>query len=217
MLFIERMIEIIIKGILIGLFISIPLGPIGMLCMQRTLNRGRRYGIATGLGATASDLFYTVVALFFIGFVLDFLEDKKMIIQIIGSIIVIIFGTFIHRSNPSRQPIPDHRNNETLLNDFLSSFILTLSNPLILFVLIALFARFDFLDNNTTMFLNVIGLLSILVGAFLWWSTLTFLVSKFRKSLSYRSLKLMNRIIGIVIISLGSCGILYNIIKILTI
>lgn len=215
--FIQKMIEIILKGILIGLLVSIPLGPIGMLCVQRTLNRGRRYGIATGLGATISDLIYTVIALFFIGFVLDFLEDKKMIIQIIGSIIVILFGTFIYRSTPSRQPIPDHRNKETLLNDFLSSFILTLSNPLILFVLIALFARFEFLNNSTTLFSDLIGLLSILAGALLWWSVLTFLVSKFEKSLTYRGLKMMNKILGISIIVIGLFGILYNIITIMAI
>lgn len=209
------MIEIVIKGIIIGLFVSVPLGPIGMLCVQRTLNRGRRYGIATGLGATTSDLIYTIVALFFIGFVVDFLEDKKLIIQITGSIIVIIFGIFINRSNPSRQPMPDQRKHETLMNDFFSSFILTLSNPLILFVLIALFARFEFLDNNTTFFINLIGLLSILGGAFLWWSVLTFLVSKFRNRLSYRGLKMMNRIIGIIIIVIGSFGILYNVINML--
>lgn len=210
------MIEIIIKGILIGLFVSIPLGPIGMLCVQRTLNRGRRYGIATGLGATTSDLIYTIIALFFIGFVVDFLEDKKLIIQITGSIIVIIFGIFIYRSNPTRQPIPNQRTNENLANDYISSFILTLSNPLILFVLIALFARFEFLNENTTLFLNVIGILSILGGAFLWWSVLTYLVSRFRDRLSYSGLKLMNRIIGIIIIVIGVFGMLYNIIKILT-
>jgi len=208
------MIEIIIKGILIGLFVSIPLGPIGMLCVQRTLNRGRRYGIATGLGATTSDLIYTIIALFFIGFVVDFLEDKKLIIQITGSIIVIIFGIFIYRSNPSKQPIPNRRTNENLANDYISSFILTLSNPLILFVLIALFARFEFINESTTLFLNIIGILSILGGAFLWWSVLTYLVSRFRDRLSYRGLKLMNRIIGIIIIVIGIFGMLYNIIKI---
>ena len=63
------MIDTVIKGIVIGLFISIPLGPIGMLCIQRTLSRGRKYGIATGLGATSSDLLYTLVTLFFLSFV----------------------------------------------------------------------------------------------------------------------------------------------------
>lgn len=204
------MIETIIKGIIIGLFISVPLGPIGMLCVQRTLNRGRKHGIATGLGATMSDLIYTIVALFFVGFVVDFLEEKKSIIQIIGGLIVVFFGIFIYKNNPTRQPIPSHNNNSSIMSDFFSSFVLTLSNPLILLILIALFARFEFLDKETTAFNIVTGILSILGGAYLWWNTLTFFVGKFRNKLSYSGIKLLNRIIGIVIIAIGAFGTLYS-------
>lgn len=208
------MIEIIIKGIVIGLFVSVPLGPIGMLCVQRTLNRGRKYGIATGLGATTSDLFYTIIALFFISFVVDFLEMHKLVIQLIGSLVVIGFGIFIYKSNPSTQPVPNQKSNNSVAGDFFSSFILTLSNPLILFILIALFARFEFLNKSTTVFLNVTGILSILGGAFIWWSVLTFFVSKFRNRLNYTGLKLLNRIIGIIIMVFGIFGIAYNLVKI---
>jgi threonine/homoserine/homoserine lactone efflux protein len=204
------MIETIIKGIIIGLFISVPLGPIGMLCVQRTLNRGRKHGIATGLGATMSDLIYTIIALFFVGFVVDFLEEKKSIIQIIGGLIVVFFGIFIYKNNPTRQPIPSHNNNSSIMSDFFSSFVLTLSNPLILLILIALFARFEFLDKETTAFNIVTGILSILGGAYLWWNTLTFFVGKFRNKLSYSGIKLLNRIIGIVIIAIGAFGTLYS-------
>ncbi len=204
------MIETIIKGIIIGLFISVPLGPIGMLCVQRTLNRGRKHGIATGLGATMSDLIYTIIALFFVGFVVDFLEEKKIIIQIIGGLIVVIFGIFIYRNNPTRQPIPNQNNNSSILSDFFSSFVLTLSNPLILLILIALFARFEFLDEETTTFNLVTGISSILGGAYLWWNTLTFFVGKFRNKLSYSGIKLLNRIIGIIIIAIGAFGTFYS-------
>lgn len=204
------MIETIIKGIIIGLFISVPLGPIGMLCVQRTLNRGRKHGIATGLGATMSDLIYTIVALFFVGFVVDFLEEKKIIIQIIGGLIVVFFGIFIYRNNPTRQPIPNQNNNSSIMSDFFSSFVLTLSNPLILLILIALFARFEFLDEETTTFNLVTGISSILGGAYLWWNTLTFFVGKFRNKLSYSRIKLLNRIIGIIIIAIGAFGTFYS-------
>ena len=204
------MIETIIKGIIIGLFISVPLGPIGMLCVQRTLNRGRKHGIATGLGATMSDLIYTIVALFFVGFVVDFLEERKIIIQIIGGLIVVFFGIFIYRNNPTRQPIPNQNNNSSIMSDFFSSFVLTLSNPLILLILIALFARFEFLDEETTTFNLVTGISSILGGAYLWWNTLTFFVGKFRNKLSYSGIKLLNRIIGIIIIAIGAFGTFYS-------
>lgn len=206
------MLELIIKGIIIGLFISVPLGPIGMLCVQRTLNRGRKYGIATGLGATLSDLIYTVIALFFIGFVVEFLEEYKTIIQVAGSFIVIAFGFFIYRSHPSKQPLPNQTSGNSLAGDFFSSFFLTLSNPLILFILIALFARFEFLSKNTTVFYNVLGILSILGGAYIWWNVLTFLVNKFRNKLGYSELRLINKVTGIIIMLIGLFGIVYNVV-----
>jgi threonine/homoserine/homoserine lactone efflux protein len=204
------MFDIVIKGIIIGLFISIPLGPIGMLCIQRTLNRGRKYGIATGLGATMSDLVYTMVTLFFLSFVLDLVERQRFIIQLVGSLILIIFGFFIYRSNPSQQPKPNEPVQYSLFGDFISSFGLTFSNPLVLFVLIALFAKFNFIDNQTTLFLSISGIISILLGALLWWSVLTFLVSKFRGKLNMRGLKTINVITGVIIIVTGIVGVITN-------
>lgn len=207
------MIEIIIKGIIIGLFISVPLGPIGMLCIQRTLNRGRRYGIATGLGATVSDLVYTIITLFFLSFVIDIIEHNRFIIQLIGSIILIGFGLFIFRSHPSTQPKPNEAAKHSLFGDFISSFGLTFSNPLVLFVLIALFARFEFITNKSTLLLSICGILSILGGALLWWAVLTFLVSRFKSKLNMRGLKIINQITGLIIILIGCVGVILSLLK----
>lgn len=204
------MIEIIIKGIIIGLFISVPLGPIGMLCIQRTLNRGVKYGIATGLGATTSDLIYTIITLFFLSFVIETIEQHRIVIQIVGSIILITFGIFIFSSHPSTQPKPNETLEHSLLSDFFTSFGLTLSNPFVLFVLIALFARFSFINVKTTLFLSTIGILSILGGALAWWSILTLLVSIFRNKLNMRGLKLLNKVTGCIIIIIGCVGIVLS-------
>jgi threonine/homoserine/homoserine lactone efflux protein len=207
------MLEIIIKGVLIGLCISVPLGPIGMLTIQRTLNRGQRYGIATGLGATTSDLFYTIITLFFLSFVLDFIEQHRFIIQLLGSLVVAVFGYYIYRSNPSTQPKPNESFKHSLFGDFFSAFLLTFSNPLVLFVLIALFARFEFIGNKTTLFVSIVGISSILGGALLWWGMLTFLVSRFKNKLNMRELKIINQITGIVIILIGCVGSILSLIK----
>jgi threonine/homoserine/homoserine lactone efflux protein len=204
------MLEIIIKGLLIGLCISVPLGPIGMLCIQRTFNRGIKFGIATGLGATFSDLFYTIITLFFLSFVLDFIEIHRFIIQLIGSGVVVVFGYYIVKSNPSTQPKPNETLKHTLFGDFLTSFGLTLSNPLVLFVLIALFARFQFINSNTTLYISIIGILSILGGALIWWSFLTFLVSHFQNKLNMRNLKVINQISGLIIILIGVVGFILS-------
>lgn len=209
----KNMIEIIIKGIIIGLFISIPLGPIGMLCIQRTLNRGRKYGIATGLGATTSDLVYTMITLFFLSFVIDLIEQQRFIIELGGSLILIVFGAFIYNSNPSTQPKPNEPVKHSIFGDYISSFGLTFSNPLVLFVLMALFARFDFINNETTLFLSVTGIVSILIGALMWWGMLTYLVSKFRKKLNMRGLKIINRLTGILIVLIGCVGVILGLLK----
>lgn len=207
------MFEIIVKGVLIGLCISVPVGPIGMLTIQRTLNRGQRFGIATGLGATMSDLIYTVVTLFFLSFVLDFIEAHRFVIELVGSIIVAFFGYYIFNANPSTQPKPNEPLKHTLFGDFMTSFGLTFSNPLVLFVLIALFARFGFIQTHTTLFVTICGILSILGGALLWWNMLTLLVSRFKNKLNMRELKLINQITGIIILLIGLVGIFFSIIK----
>jgi len=209
----QGMLEIIIKGVLIGLCISVPLGPIGMLTIQRTLNRGQKYGIATGLGATTSDLVYTIITLFFLSFVLDFIEDHRFIIELVGSMVVALFGWYIFQSNPATQPKPNETVKHSLLSDFVTSFGLTFSNPLVLFVLIALFARFQFIGNKTTLFVTICGILSILGGALLWWNMLTILVSKFKNKLNMRELKLINQVTGIIILLIGAIGLFLTLIK----
>ena len=207
------MIEIIIKGILIGLCISVPLGPIGMLTIQRTLNRGQKHGIATGLGATTSDLIYTIITLFSLSFVLGFIESHRFVIQIVGSLVVAFFGWYIFKTNPATQPKPNETVKHSLLGDFATSFGLTFSNPLVLFVLIALFARFEFIGNETTLFVSICGILSILGGALIWWSLLTYLVSRFKNKLNMRELKLINQITGVIILSIGCVGLVLSLMK----
>ncbi|MDR1543912.1 MAG: LysE family transporter [Prevotellaceae bacterium] len=199
--------SIILKGILIGLCISVPLGPVGMLCVQRTLHRGRSHGLVTGLGASTSDLFYIIISLFFLSFVIDFVNKNQFVIQFAGSLLVCAFGVFIFRNNPSVQPKPSEKPNSSLLKDYASSLALTLSNPLILFVLIALFARFNFLSDQVHPLQIVAGLLAILGGATAWWAVLTVVVSRFRHKCRLRELKIINMITGIVIILIGIIGI----------
>ncbi|HOV84321.1 MAG TPA: LysE family transporter [Paludibacteraceae bacterium] len=207
------MLKIILKGIIIGWFISGPIGPIGMLVIQRTMNRGVKYGIATGVGATFSDLIYTVITLFCLNFVIGFIEKNQLIIELIGSIIVIFFGYFIFKSNPALQPKPNEPAHDNLFKDFISSFVLTFSNPLIIFVLIALFARLNFITRATNSFLILCGFLSIFAGAMIWWLALTFLVSHFRSKVSIHQLKAVNQITGSIIMLIGLVGTVVSFLK----
>lgn len=207
------MLEIVIKGILIGLCISVPLGPIGMLCIQRTFNRGPKYGMITGLGATVSDLIYTIITLFFLSFVIDFIEIHKFAIQLTGSILVGVFGYYIFKSNPMTQPKTNETKTHSLFGDFMSAFGLTFSNPLILFVLIALFARFEFISTSTTLFVSICGIIAIMTGALIWWGFITYIITHFKNKLNMRELKIINQVTGIIIILIGCVGLGLSLIK----
>ncbi|MDR2621162.1 MAG: LysE family translocator [Dysgonamonadaceae bacterium] len=203
------MIDIIYKGILIGILVSAPMGPIGLLCIQRTLNKGQWHGFFSGVGAALSDLFYAGMVCLGMGFVVDFIEGNQSILQIIGSIFLMAFGIYIFRSNPSKQLHKPKENVNSFPQDVISAFFLTLSNPLIIFVYIVLFSRFNFISPEEKIYSMLLGLLCIIIGALSWWFLITFLVGKLRKIINLRGLWLINKIVGTVIIILSIVGIIY--------
>jgi threonine/homoserine/homoserine lactone efflux protein len=207
------MFDIIIKGLTVGLFISVPVGPIAVLCIQRTLNRGKYHGFVTGLGAAASDLLYATITTFCLSFVLDFIHDNQFFIEIIGAIIMFLFGLFLFRTNPVNKLSENALKKESYFQDFITSFALTITNPLIIFLFIAVFARFSFIEPETTKFETLIGLFSVLIGASVWWFSLTSLVNVFRSKFNLRGLSFINKISGSILIAIAILGFIYSIIK----
>lgn len=204
---IELLIHIIIRGLAIGILVSAPMGPIGVLCIQRTLNKGRRSGLATGLGASLSDLCYAILTGLGLSIVVDFIEAHQAPLQIIGSLVLTGFGLYLFRQNPARNIRKKLNQKSSFTQDFASSFLLTLSNPLILLLLIGLFARLNFFLPEMKAGHYILGYVSIILGAFIWWFTITYIINKVRSHFNLRSLWLINRIISIVIIVMSLVGV----------
>ena len=202
------MIETIYKGFIIGVIVSAPMGPIGILCVQRTLNRGRMHGLVTGMGAMVSDLIYASITLIGMGFVHNILEANEQLLQYVGSLVIILFGIGIFFTNPLKILKPSTSAPETRYNhDFITAFFLTLSNVAIVFLFISLFARFNYSPLATNWFTFSVGLISIGLGAIAWWFFITTYVSKLKKYFNRQSLKFFNRIVGSILILLGVLGI----------
>ncbi|HTN69049.1 MAG TPA: LysE family transporter [Dysgonamonadaceae bacterium] len=202
------MIETIYKGIIIGIIVSAPMGPIGILCVQRTLNRGRMHGLITGLGAMVSDLIYASITLIGMGFVDDFLTTNKLLIQSVGSIVIALFGVALFYTNPLRAMKPTANSSETRYSqDFITAFLLTLSNVAIIFLFISLYARFQYNPLDKSWFSFAIGIISIGIGAIAWWFFITTYVSKLRQYFNRQSLKFFNRMVGIILVLLGILGL----------
>lgn len=204
---IELLIYIIIRGLAIGILVSAPMGPIGVLCIQRTLNKGRRSGLATGLGASLSDLCYAILTGLGLSIVVDFIEVHQAPLQIVGSLVLTGFGLYLFRQNPARNIRKKLNQKSSFTQDFASSYLLTLSNPLILLLLIGLFARLNFFLPEMKAGHYILGYVSIILGAFIWWFTITYIINKVRSHFNLRSLWLINRIISIVIIVMSLVGV----------
>ena len=203
------MLSTFLTGIIIGIFVSAPVGPIGILCIQRTISRGRAHGIITGLGATTSDLIYAILVGLSMTVIINFIETHQMIIQIGGSIIVGFFGLHIFRSNPAKQiATADSKPSKgSYMSDYITAFGLCISNPLIIFLFIGLFARFKFLSPEQDLPQNIFAIFSILLGAFLWWLTLTLIVGKLRTHFNLRGLWILNKITGSILLLLAVGGV----------
>ena len=118
----------IFRGLLIGLMVSVPLGPMGVLIIQKTLQKGALAGFVAGMGAACADLFYATVAAFGLGFVINVIQTHELILQIIGGIFLIIVGLKIYFDNPLKQIRMKKRvTKKGLLGDFLTLFFLTVS------------------------------------------------------------------------------------------
>ena len=108
MIEIRTIFDILWKGFIIGVVVSAPLGPVGVLCIQRTLNKGRWYGFITGLGASLSDITYALLTGYGMSFVFDYVNKNIFYLQLFGSIMLLAFGIYTFRSNPvqSIRPAP---------------------------------------------------------------------------------------------------------------
>ncbi len=196
-----NIVDLVFKGMLIGMIASAPMGPVGVLCVQRTLNKGRWYGLVTGFGAAASDIIYAGITGFGMAFVMDFVnnEQNKFYLQIIGSVLLLAFGVYTWCTDPTKNIHQSGQKKGSLWYNMWTAFLVTFSNPLIIFLFMALFAQFAFVipDRPFEMF---VGFASIVGGALLWWYGLSWLVDKVRVIFDNQGIRIINQIIGAAVI-----------------
>ncbi len=210
--------DIIFKGMLIGILVSAPMGPVGILCVQRTLNKGRWYGFVTGIGATVSDLIYALITGLGMSFVMNLVynSQNRFILQIAGSIMLLFFGIYSWRSNPVKNIHRSSKTKGTLFHNGLTAFFVTLSNPLIILLFMAVFAQLAFIMPGKPLEM-CIGYLSIIAGALLWWFGLTWLIDKIRNKFEETGIIIINKVIGSIVILISLIILLGTVFNLFTI
>jgi threonine/homoserine/homoserine lactone efflux protein len=194
--------EFFFKGVLLGFSIAAPVGPIGILCIRRTLQYGRLSGLISGLGAACADTLYGMIAAFSLTLVSDFLTAQHLYLHLLGGAFLLFLGIktfFAHAADLSSQGA-SHRS---LLSDFISTFFLTLSNPLTIISFIAIFAGLG-LVNISEKYIDAATLVAgIFLGASFWWLLLCEGMTSFRKKINPKTMSWVNRIAGMVIVTFG--------------
>lgn len=188
--------HLLIEGIIIGVAVSIPLGPLGILCIKRTVNKNWKSGFISGLGVATSDTLYAIVAGFSLTIIIDFLRQYEAYFKILGTVMVVLLGLYIFLSNPAKEIQKFRRKGNSYIQDYLTAVLLTLTNPLAIFVFLAIFTSYSIvlrMSHPVDAFLIVAG---IFTGASSWWLSLTGIAYNFKHQLTISTLWWANKIIG---------------------
>ena len=196
----------LLKGIVAGFLVSVPLGPIGIILVQRTVSKGVKSGFISGLGVATADTFYAIIAVFGLTFLTNFLMSQIVPFKIIGGIILLVLGIRIYNTSPS---VKSHKKAKSTIKkggffrDFFSMFFLTITNPLTIVLYGSVFALLGLGFNGYNPKNAFILTIGISIGAILWWFMLSSGVNLFKHKINLKRLSLINKITGVVVIGLA--------------
>lgn len=190
---------LLIEGIIIGFLMAVPIGVIGILCIQRTLNGGRRQGYIIGLAGASADLIYSLVSASGIKLISDFITDHNYEMRFAGGILLLLMGVHLIRS--PRRSAEKQENASDEARTYFSTVILALTNPLVMFSYAAVLtmvgvARLEYPSLS-------ILLAGIFLGSFLWFVLISNLANRFRTSMTMEKLAIVNPIAGLLLILIG--------------
>ena len=187
-----------LKGLFIGFSIAAPVGPIGLLCIQRTITHGRKSGLVSGLGAATADGFYGLVAGLGLTAVSALLMSMQVWVRLVGGAFLLYLGVKTLLSSPPANAATSMRRG--LLSDYISTVFLTLTNPMTILSFAAVFAGVGLLSSSRD-FVSAIALVAgVVLGSSSWWLALSGGISFFKARFTERSLKIVNTLSGAILI-----------------
>ena len=189
-----------LKGLIIGFAMAVPIGPVGIMCIRKTLSEGHSRGMVIGLGAATADSLFGSIEAFGLTFVSDMIASQYFWLRLVGGGLLIFLGIRTFRARREDAAIPLENNG--LLGSYISAFLLALTNPVTIFAFVAVFAAFG-VGQRLGIVSACILVIGVFAGSFLWFLTLSYVATLFRKKLDSGGIRWVNRIAGILIILSG--------------
>ncbi len=194
-------ISVLMRGIMMGFAIAAVVGPIGILCVQRTLSYGFLIGLAIGIGASFADAVYGAVAAFGFTAVKDFLIAYTIPLKIVGGVYLVYLGYSAYTTQPIKQK-PMH-DNVGIFNSITSSFFLTMTNPVTIIAFLSIFVSANLEHVIKDYYAASMLVIGVFVGSTIWWIILAGLSNLLRNKLTITMLSSINRISGLIIAAFG--------------
>lgn len=191
-----------LKGFLVGICASAPVGPIAILVVQKSLSKGHKAGFISGLGASVVDTLYAFIAIFALAFAQKFIDAHQNLILLVGGAVLILLGVHMAFSDPFRKMKTDGESSASP-KDFGQAVAMGLSNPMAIFVMFTLFAFFGLANDAPHNWSVTPIILSVSVGSVLYWFSVSWLLSRFRKKFRMRTILWISRITGAIIVIIG--------------
>ncbi len=191
------------KGLIVGFALAAPVGPIAALCIQRTISQGWPYGAASGLGAAVADAMYGALAAFGATYVSQLLMDERDVLQRVGGGILILLGIRLWMTKPPSGNDRTDKVGKDLVGDFVSTLVLTLTNPMTFVAFAAVFTTFGISAVRGHPLLTFELISGVFFGSLLWWGILCGGAYLLRGKFHYRRLVAANRVTGIFVIVVG--------------
>lgn len=201
-------ISFLIRGLIFGLSIAAVVGPMSVLCMQRTVNRGLLYGLVSGMGIATADGIYGSIAGFGLTVIISLLFSLQLWIHLLGGLFLIYLGIRTILTKPAERAAAAKANAGSLLGAYVSTLLLTLTNPLTILSFAVIFAGIGVGATQNSALSATLVVLGVFLGSALWWCFLTGSISLFRKRFTPTWLLWINRISGSVIAIFGVLALL---------
>lgn len=192
-----------LKGFLVGICASAPLGPVAILMVQKSLSKGHKAGFVSGLGATVSDTTYAMIAIFALAIVQRFIEDHQNMILLVGGVVLVMVGISMAFSNPFRNKKRRKRDMTASPKDFGQAVAMAFSNPGAIFIMFTLFAFFGLAKTSPQSWKVAPIILSVSAGSVTYWFCMSWLISRFSNRISMKTVVWINRIAGALVVIVG--------------
>ncbi|MGB0571403.1 MAG: LysE family translocator [Alphaproteobacteria bacterium] len=207
---------ILIQGIVFGFFLALPVGPVGVLCVQRTLSQGRMHGLISGLGAAFGDALYGAVAAFGISAVEDWITGHQGGLRLVGGTVLLLLALRTVAPMLRARPVTDGTNEKiqrriethSLVNDFLSTFMLAITNPITFIAFAGLLATLGFTEAGRSIGNASILVAGVFAGSALWWIALSTTANLFRPIVDGSYQLWMDRIVALLLAGFGIYALL---------